>query len=354
MTGEIVMAEPLDHVAAEEGEPSANARRLRLLIQIAAAGGTLLPIGNPNAKSGYDYGALEAGALPDLKFLADRDYLDERFFDRVSICPHCASHRLNLREVCPDCRSAHLADEMLLHHYRCGYAGRTSEFVAEAGAKGGLACPKCGRPLNHVGTEYDRLDNAFFCLDCGTSFQDPPVEAVCLDCAMRSPAADLLSVDIFGYALTSLGMAAIARARLLEESSEALFIADQRIYRPTVIVELLEQEARRLKHFRTAFSVLLVKAEPRGEDADAGGPMPQLLARLRDRLREIDLIGQLTRSIFVIVLPQTAQREAELLRRQVLAEAGYPPPFAITAIEIAEPQDLGQVLAYLPRQASAR
>jgi GGDEF domain-containing protein len=100
--------------------------------------------------------------------------------------------------------------------------------------------------------------------------------------------------------------------------------------------------------------VLLVEAETRDEDADAGGPMPQLLARLRDRLREIDLIGQLTRSIFVIVLPQTAQREAELLRRQVLAEAGYPPPFAITAIEIAEPQDLGQVLAYLPRQASAR
>lgn len=350
------MAEPHDYVAAEEGEleePGASARRLRLLIQVAAAGGTMVPTANPNAKSGYDYGALEAGAAPDLRFLAGRDYLDERFFDRVSICPRCASHHLNLREVCPGCRSAHLADEVLLHHFRCGYAGRTSEFVAAAGTEGGLACPKCGRPLNHVGTEYDRLGEAFFCLECGTSFEDPPVEAVCLACATRSPAADLLSVDIFGYALTSLGMAAIARGELLESSPEALFIADQRIYRPTVIVELLEQEARRLKRFRTAFSVLLVEPESQGESAETGEPMPQLLARLRKRLREIDLIGQLAPSIFVIVLPQMAQREAELLRRQLLAEAGRPPPLAITAIEIAEPQDLRQVLAYRPRQAGA-
>lgn len=347
------MVEPPDYVVAEEGEPaepSASARRLRLLIQIAAAGGTMTPTANPNAKSGYDYRALDAA--PDLKFLAGRDYLDERFFDRVTICPRCSSHHLNLREVCPGCGSAHLTDEVLLHHFRCGYAGRTSEFVAAAGAEGGLACPKCGRPLNYVGTEYDRLGKAFVCLDCGTCFEDPPVEAVCLACATRSPAADLLSVDIFAYALSSLGMAAIARGRLLEESTESLFIADQRIYRPTVIVELLEQEARRLKHFRIAFSVLLVEPESQGESAEAE-TMPQLLAPFRDRLRDIDLIGQLAPSIFVIVLPQMAQREAELLRRQLLAGAGRPPPLAITAIEIATPQDLQQVLAYRRRQAGA-
>lgn len=332
---------------APEPVVSADERRLALLRRIADAGGTVELNPNPQAKYAYDYPALGNVDDDDLGFLAAHDYLERRFSDRVSLCPKCSSHHLNVREICPGCRRAHLATEVLLHHFRCGYVGRQSEFASSAAGEGARICPKCNRALRHLGTEYDRMGRTQLCRECGLVSETPPVEALCLACGTRTPAENLVGIDLFGYVLTSLGRAAIRRSALLESDDELLFLGSAPLYRPRVMREFVDQEVRRLGQFKSGFSVLLIDcmAAPgeRGEDGEA---TPWVwFNRLRECLREVDLIGQLAEGLFAVLLPQTRLRGAEALRRRILAKLGPEAQLTLTAIEITEPRHLDAVLS---------
>ena len=322
---------------------SAEQRRIDLLRCIADAGGAIEPHANSQAKHGYEYRGLDECVEQDLPFLTAREYLDARFFDRVSLCPKCQSHHLNVREICPGCRRAHLAPEVLLHHFRCGYTGRASEFASDHRGEGGYTCPKCNRQMRHLGTEYDRLGRTSVCRECGLSSEDLPVEAVCLACGTRTLAENLISIDLFAYTLTSLGREAIRNGALLEGDDQVLFVSGTRVYRRRIIFEFLGQEMKRLDHFKVRFSLLL--AEYRGPAADDNSREHWLL-RLRECLRDIDLIGQLNDTLIVAILPQTTLREAEELRQCVLADFGPQPALSLTTLEVTEPNQIAQILAH--------
>lgn len=321
---------------------SAEKRRIDLLRRIADAGGAIEPHPNPQTPHGYEYRGLAESVERDLQFLTERDYLDARFFDRVSLCPKCQSHHLNVREICPGCRQAHLATEVLLHHFRCGYTGRVSEFASDHRNEGGYTCPKCNRQMRHLGTEYDRLGRTSVCRECGLSAEDLPVEAVCLVCGTHTLAENLSNIDFFAYALTSLGRAAIRDGALLEGDDQLLFISGPRVYRRRVMLEFLGQEMKRLDHFKLGFSLLM--AEYRSPAAD-DRHREHWLSRLRECLRDMDLIGQLNDTLFVAILPQTTLGEAEELRQRILAGLGPQPPLILTAVEVTEPMEIAQILA---------
>jgi hypothetical protein len=329
-------------------EPSAHDRRMDLLRHVAKLGGTLTPHPNPDAKNGYEFSSLSADAERELIYLVRHGYLEERFFDRVSLCPKCASHHLNLREICPGCLSPQLCDETLLHHFRCGYVGRVSEFSATGIAgEQSLACPKCQKPLSHLGTQYDQIGKAHYCLGCGLCFQDSPVEAVCLSCEARVRAENLVSIDIFSYTLSSHGSEALQRGRLSEDSDIPLTLEGLRIYRPPVILELLEQEGRRIKHFNQSFCALLVRITHVG--AMDLRKRTALFQNLRRCLRDVDSIGQLTASLYLVILPQTHKQGAEDVSQIMRAKTRDYGPLAISVFEIAKVEDLRPVLMHRPR-----
>jgi hypothetical protein len=321
----------------------AGTRRLGLLAQVAEAGGVITPVANPLARRGYEYSPLGDDAEADLLDLAKRGYLEARFFDRVSLCPKCASHHLNVREICPACRSSHLTSEGLLHHFRCGNIGLPSEFAS--GEDGSYLCPKCKRKMYHLGTEYDRLGRAFVCHACARISDNPPIEAVCLACGQRTPADDLVSTELFSYVLTSRGAAAIRSGSLLDDGGEEpVSIAGAPVYRRSVILEFLGHELKRLEHFHRGFSVLLIEHGPATAGRPGGDSVTPWLSRLRECLREIDLIGQLADALYVVVLPQTKRRDAEALCESVTAKLGPESPLALTAVEITKPPDLAAIL----------
>ena len=144
-----------ERTEADGSVMAADGQCLDLLRQVRDSGGSISPIATPHAKHGYAYAAIGGDAEGDLSDLARRNYLEARFFDRVSLCPKCGSHHLNVREVCPTCRRAHLTSEGLMHHFRCGYVGIPSEFLPVP--DGGYRCPKCNGTMQHSGTQYDRL-----------------------------------------------------------------------------------------------------------------------------------------------------------------------------------------------------
>src|SRR5262249_53415540 len=265
--------------------------------------------------------------------------------DRVSLCPKCDSHHLNVREICPACRRAHLVSEGLLHHFRCGYVGVPPEF--SPADDGSYLCPKCNCKMHHLGTAFDRLRKAFACTEWGVTAETPPVEAVWLACGARTPADDLVSGLVFSYILTSRGAEAIRRGSLLDDDQELVSVADAPVYRRTVILEFLNNEMRRLQHFKSGFSLLLAKCSPAAMDQDGDDSLTLWLTRLRRCLREGDLIGQLAGLLYVVILPQTKRRGAEALRQRIEAELGPQSPITLSTVEITNQADLAQVFAGL-------
>jgi hypothetical protein len=333
---------------AHVGAIVVETRRLDLLRRIADSGGKMSPVAEPQAKHGYQYVAPGGDVENDLAVLARQNYLEARFFDRVSLCPKCDSHHLNVREICASCHSAHLASEGLFHHFRCGYVGIPPEFAPEA--DGGYRCPKCNHTMHHLGTEYDRLGKAFLCRGCGVVSESPPIEAVCLSCGARTPSENLVSTVAFNYLITSRGAEAVRRGRLLGDVDEPVRVADSAVYRRTVILEFLLHQMRRLLQLNEPFSVMFVRWEARETDTHDGSQPSQWLRRLKGCLRDIDLIGQLADSLYVVVLPLAKRREAEALRRRVESELGPNSPLTLSVTEIQERKDLAGVLAGLARR----
>jgi hypothetical protein len=340
--------------------PASDERALNLLRQIALAGGKIAPHADPHAPHGYVYVALGDDVESDLNDLARHSYLEERFFDRVSLCPRCDSHHLNVREICPGCRQAHLASEGLLHHFRCGYVGIPTEFAPAD--DGSYVCPKCNHKMHHLGIEFDRLGKAFVCRGCGLISENPPVEAVCFACSARTPAEDLVSTKVFSYVLTSRGAAAVRRrgtalihrGSLLDGDEELVSIADAPVFRRRVILEFLAHEVKRLQHFDNGFSVLVAKYVPVAKDPGEDDSPAKWLTGLRRCLPDVDLIGQLADALYIVILPQTRYRAAEALRQRILAELGTQSPLTLSTVEITEPRHLAAVLAPVLAGLNAR
>lgn len=139
-----------------------------------------------------------ARTIPAAEALVRRGLLKKTFFDRIHECTHCASRRLTVREECPACRSADLADTDLIHHYHC--ASLLPEERFRQGTA--LVCPKCHQQLRNYGKDYDKPGRAQHCRDCGETTSEPDVGFVCLDCNGRTDGEAVKRIDLYSYALT--------------------------------------------------------------------------------------------------------------------------------------------------------
>lgn len=139
--------------------------------------------------------------LPLLTDAVNEGYLSSDFIDKVHLCPDCFSVYHNMRELCPSCTSAQLKAENIIHHFVCAYIGPESDFVTD----GSLVCPKCKKVCRHIGVDYDKPSLAYECQDCKQFFQEPVMEAFCLNCKSHNKLDDLLPYDVHSFKLTTLG-----------------------------------------------------------------------------------------------------------------------------------------------------
>jgi hypothetical protein len=196
-------------------------RLLEALRTVSKAGATLEPSWNPHAREGFAYhgngSSLDDEQLrEDLEELARDGYVEHVFVDRLSLCPHCESHALNVREVCLSCSSSRLKQVKVLFHFRCGYVGAVSSYAAEPQ---GRRCPKCAKLLQDLGADHDSPGDYFSCLACNAMFQVPEIGARCLCCGTRLTGIDMQRIgqrDVFAYRLLARGEAAVSAGRLLD------------------------------------------------------------------------------------------------------------------------------------------
>lgn len=175
---------------------------------------TFTPYPDVNSSIGYSYPSLsvnfetfeEAKVLELLEWATKENLIWPDFVDRVYLCSNCKSGHLSFREICPNCDSANMRSEDLIHHFPCGYIGAISDFKNNVDTV--LNCPKCTKNLRHIGVDYDKPSIINHCQNCNEVFQDYLVKAKCVHCKTDTDVQFLLSKNINLYKLTKKGRTA--------------------------------------------------------------------------------------------------------------------------------------------------
>jgi GGDEF domain-containing protein len=246
-----------------------------------------------------------------LAFLEGQGLVRGTFTDRIYRCGRCRSAFLSVREACAHCQSFQLDVDDLIHHFRCAHVAPAHDFVSPDG----LSCPKCNRPLRHIGVDYDKPSQVYQCLDCGRTAQDVDTLATCYRCGhTASPDAHEV-VIVKRYALTALadsaaryGMESLFR-QILESELEILPIS--------VFKRLVQLEIERIGRYgRSQSTVGVLQIANLAEIyLDAGGRAREVLAELaailRSVLRTTDVITTLNEMLFLILFVETPPDGAE-------------------------------------------
>jgi hypothetical protein len=207
-----------------------------------------------------------ARTIPAAESLVRRGLLAKTFFDRIHECRQCASRRLTVREECPKCRSADLADVELIHHYHC--ASLLPEQKFRQGTA--LVCPKCQQHMRNYGKDYDRPGCAQQCRHCEETTSEPAIGFVCLDCNALTDGDAIKRIDLYSYALT-------AQAQdLLTQPRKPPMV-------PGLPVSLMDELQRLGQHRDKGMMIAEVKYAARDSIIDAKGEA------MFDRLRRLFL-----------------------------------------------------------------
>lgn len=134
-----------------------------------------------NFDSGIDYPSLHGffdsvdEASRSLLMLCEAGLLTSEVVDNVAVCPVCQSHRLMIRMRCPSCSSSKLTRGAMIEHLACGHI----DFEERFKSGNGLVCPRCGKPLGSIGSDYRTFSFLYRCLACRGVFSNPKVEYLC-------------------------------------------------------------------------------------------------------------------------------------------------------------------------------
>ena len=190
--------------------PETEDPRLTLLTRLFVRDRALAPRSEVNTPETfvYDDDAVIPGVAAIAEQLTTLRLMERKFADKVTICPHCASARLTVRESCSRCGDRNIVEEPIVHHLKCASQGPERDF--RRGTE--LVCPKCLQQLKNFSVDYDRPGSIGICQSCGHLSTEHKVGFLCLDCDTHIEARNVDSRIIHSYHLTSEGRSVAASA----------------------------------------------------------------------------------------------------------------------------------------------
>jgi hypothetical protein len=242
-----------------------------------------------------------AGGLDDISEVAtslfNKGFLTRSFFDRIHCCPQCRSGHLSVREECHCCRSPNIREEVVIHHFRCAHEAPESQFRTGTS----FECPKCARPLRHIGLDYDKPGSVTLCNECGSINDKPIVGFKCIDCGAHHSPDQVPAKAWYSYSLTSLAMNRILRG----EASPALLSG----MGPDQFQILLEHTQREQREFGFPYQVASITFAHRDAiEAENIRLWKQSMLLMNDALhsalREVDAVQEQPNG-FLVLMPRT-------------------------------------------------
>jgi GGDEF domain-containing protein len=265
-----------------------------------------------------------------LELLADLDLLRRRHFTRTHNCGKCASARLHVYEACPACDSAHLLEEPIVHHYRCGWQEPQSKFIA----KRMLMCPKCRRELRHYGVDYGKPGNVSICQACGAANAEPKPLFACLDCGAETPTAEATETDWYHYDVTEEGLRALHLGRMPRFDFRSLLEGRTRAFSRREFQLLATEGMRIARRYHRPFTVARISLQDvnalRGikGSADVDAAFRLAIDVIVETLRDSDFVAADGATSILLGFPETAASDAnivvERLRKRISETIAIP------------------------------
>jgi hypothetical protein len=152
-----------------------------------------------------------------LQRMADTGILNETLFEKILLCPNCASPSdVFVRFKCPQCGSIDISINRMMEHIQCGTIHQETAFrVGKA-----MACPTCKKPIQKP--EESRLIGLVCsCKACGAHFEDPAQSNHCRRCKIEFGLSTAIVLDVQTYNIndalleevrSQLGIPALVRA----------------------------------------------------------------------------------------------------------------------------------------------
>jgi len=296
----------------EAGNEREGSVGLRVLRYMTTRDLPFRPVRTSARKEGFVYPPLDpllAGSgraiIPVLSSLEQRHRLAGEFVTKRHACMNCRSGFLNFVEICPNCGSANLEVDELIHHFRCAHTGPKWEF--EEGNEP-LVCPKCERTLHQIGTDYDKPSLVYSCHQCNHQFQNPDVRTDCYHCGYSAPPERQIEERIKAYEVTESGQ------QTALHGSGTSFLADLR--QTTKVLDyssfkvVLSTEKRRGRQQGSESSLLVVRLagiyELQSEYAqDSSQTIIEEIARIFDEIADESNYLGVHHSLFFFLLTNT-------------------------------------------------
>ncbi len=265
------------------------------------------------------FGGVAGAEIESLEQLASLGYLRAEFHDKVHVCPACAHHALNFRELCPQCQSANISIVQMIHHLRCGCVAPERDF--QEGIQ--LRCPKCKHMLRHIGIDYERPSASFLCGTCHFIFTDPKVACLSLKCGESFPVEQVPTRIIYTYMPTAKAAIAVSTGVIQDTAASAMIDPDFVVYTRQFFEETLQHQLRTCSRYERELSVLMLSWDHAAAYRQTFGPeaasqMQKAATRaFKESLRESDIPAMLAPDVLGIILVDTplegARRSAQRL-----------------------------------------
>ncbi len=311
------------HVAIDTEE-----NRLKILTAIAglAPQRRLEPEISKTARLGYHFPSLSEllGCNPGdeieiLESLADLGCLSRQLFQQIDLCPFCLDSDLRLRRLCPSCRSTLIAKKEILHHFRCGWVGLREE--AADGTE--LICPKCHKYMRHIGVDYERAAQSYYCNVCKKIFNHPLEQFLSLTCGRDIPKDGTMIYPIFAYQLTPVGKDVVNRQSFEGiPVQKGIIETEYNLYTRSYVERRLGELVNRYLRYQVGFSIALITVDGFSKWLDekghvvASNAIKLLASVLRGETRGVDLPGLYDDHTFIVLLPQTGHKGANVFARR--------------------------------------
>lgn len=159
----------------------------------------------------YDAQSLRYRPAMDASVLeawAARGILRSEVIDRTLVCPLCESLP-TFRRGCPQCGAAGARAAQMIHHFACAPIAPAAAFHSAT-----LACPKCKVDRLVAGTDFEYLDGACACHECGWTGSEATLIAECVKCGNRCLSSAALEKEMVAFHVVRLDpLALIENAR---------------------------------------------------------------------------------------------------------------------------------------------
>lgn len=288
-------------------------------------GGRLAAVRHAHHPQFYYYPLLSAFADDEpvndmvwLQLMVEQDWLERgSLTDRIRLCTHCGSARLNYVDVCPDCHALDIAREPSLHCFTCGHVAPQDHFLKQ----GLMLCPNCLTRLRHIGSDYDRPLENYRCRACQSFFVDAEVEARCLDCDTHHTPDELRIREVRPFTLSEQGRLRCRQGFTGEAQAESHF-GRLNLVSPGAFSNLLEWQIQQGRRYGEPAmgSLLLLRFGNLGEalSQQRGTTLlDSLIDRIRETVRETDRCARTRDELLWLLLPQTDREGMDRLRERL-------------------------------------